>query len=157
MKFAILAALALAASSSLSAQAPARPPAAVDPQYVTPMSGTWTYGRATEGTQAVFIDASARPQLTLRCSRASRQLMISKPASGAAPFMLVWTSSTSRNVPASFDPATSLASVRLAASDPLLDALAFSRARIAVTLTGTAQLVLPSGGEVIRVIEDCRA
>jgi hypothetical protein len=148
--FAALAALALA--SPLAAQT-----AAPDPTYVTPLNGTWTYTPVTGGSEAVFRDAAARPQLMLQCTRASRQVRISKPASGAAPFMTLWTSAMTRSIPASFDPATGHASVTLTAYDALLDALALSRARLAVTLTGSPQLVLPNWAEVERVIEDCRA
>jgi hypothetical protein len=39
----------------------------------------------------------------------------------------------------------------------LLDALALSRARIAIGVPGAAPLVLPSAPEVTRIVEDCRA
>jgi len=48
-------------------------------------------------------------------------------------------------------------SIQLAAYDPLLDALAFSRARFAVVAAGSPPLVLPAWPEIARVIEDCRA
>jgi hypothetical protein len=44
----------------------------------------------------------------------------------------------------------------LAASDPLLDAIAFSRGRIAIEAPGTPLLIVPSWPEPARVIEDCR-
>jgi len=44
----------------------------------------------------------------------------------------------------------------LSASDPLLDAMAFSRGRFAVQVTGAQALYIPSWTEVSRVIEDCR-
>ena len=44
----------------------------------------------------------------------------------------------------------------LAASDPLLDAMAFSRGRFVVERAGQPPLVLPAWAEVARVIEDCR-
>ena len=152
--FAALAALAVA--SPLAAQSTAPDPTP-DPTYVTPLNGSWAYAPAAGGSESVFRDAAGRTQLTVQCSRASRQVRISKPASGAAPFMIVWTSSMTRSVPASFDPATGNVSATLTAYDALLDALALSRARIAVTLTGGPQLVLPNWAEVERVIEDCRA
>ncbi len=46
--------------------------------------------------------------------------------------------------------------IALAATDPLLDAMAFSRGRFTVEVPGTTALVLPSHAEVGRVIEDCR-
>ena len=156
MRFAIAAALALTAASSLHAQV-AQMPTAVDPGYATPVQGSWLYSAVAGGSNASFLDTAGRPQLTIHCTRAARRVRIAKPATGAAPFLLMWTTSMSRNVPASFDPATALLSADLSAYDPLLDALAFSRARIAVTVSGGAQLVVPNWPEVERVIEDCRA
>jgi len=46
--------------------------------------------------------------------------------------------------------------VSLAARDPLLDAMAFSRGRFAVETAGLPTLYVPSWTEVSRVIEDCR-
>ena len=159
MRLKIAAALALAAAPSLHAQSPPAqvPQGAVDPAGATPVFGTWSYSAGTGSTVARFVSATGQPQLTVSCVRSARQLVIAKPASAAAPFMLLWTSSAARSYPASFDPATGVVSVRLAASDTMLDAIVFSRARFAVTLTGSPQLVLPNEPELTRVIEDCRA
>jgi hypothetical protein len=46
--------------------------------------------------------------------------------------------------------------VSLPAGDPLLDAMAFSRGRIAIEVSGMAPLYLPAWPELARVIEDCR-
>ena len=96
------------------------------------------------------------PQLALKCARATRQVWISKPSAGPVPFIVVWTSEMTRNVSATFNPSTGQVTALLNAYDPLLDALAFSRARIAVGVPGAPPLVLPASGEVTRIIEDCR-
>jgi hypothetical protein len=44
-----------------------------------------------------------------------------------------------------------------AAFDPLLDALAFSRGRFAVSVSGTPALVVPPWPEIARLVEDCRS
>ena len=108
------------------------------------------------GSEAVFANAAAQPQLTIRCMRATRRVSISKPASGAAPFLFVWTSSNSRNLPASFQPTTAQLVADLPAMDPLLDSITFSRGRFAVSASGTPALVLPAWPELTRIIEDCR-
>jgi len=41
--------------------------------------------------------------------------------------------------------------------DPLLDAIAFSRGRFAVSMPGSPALVMPAGTEIAHVVEDCRA
>jgi hypothetical protein len=155
MRFSIAAALALTAATSLHAQAGG--PTNQDFTIATPLPGTWSYAPVTGGSEATFLDASSRPQMFLRCTRAARQVTIAKPASGAAPFIGVWTSSQTRNLPASFNPATNRLSATVPAFDPALDAMAFSRGRIAFSVTGQPPLVVPSWEEVARVIEDCRA
>jgi hypothetical protein len=59
-----------------------------------------------------------------------------------------------------FEPNAQRLATELAARDPLLDAMAFSRGRIAVTVGGVAggaeALVMPAWPEAARTIEDCR-
>ena len=165
MKIAIVAALALPAASSLHAQAVAPPASApsspalpaVDISTAMPVEGRWTYSAVQGGSEVTFVNATAQPQLAIRCARANRQVTISRPASQAVPFLFVWTSGLTRNVPASFNPATLRVSATLSAFDALLDAVAFSRGRLAFSITGQPPMVLPAWSEVARVIEDCRS
>jgi hypothetical protein len=158
MRFTIAAALALTAASSLHAQTAAPPPApAADFTISTPLPGSWTYAATADGSEASFLDASARPQLFVRCTRASRVVTIARPATAAAPLLNVWTSSQTRNLPASYNPATYRLSASVTAADPLLDAIAFSRGRFAVSMSGTTALIVPAWEEPARVVEDCRA
>jgi hypothetical protein len=152
MRLAVAAAFAATSASSLSAQTA---PASTDFTYAIPPAGSWAY--ASTGGEATFLNASAMPQLTIRCDRLKRRVSMSKPATVAVPFLNVWTSSASRSVPASFDPTTNRVTIQFAAYDPLLDALAFSRGRLAVYVSGSPALVLPAWPEVARVVEDCRA
>jgi hypothetical protein len=149
----LIAALALTIPASLPAQTSN---AAAAYAHATPLGGAWTYAAAAGGSQAVFADAAARTQLTVRCNRTTRRVSISKPASAAAPFLFVWTSSQSRNVPASFQPASAQVVADLPAMDALLDAIAFSRGRLAFSASGAPAIVLPVGPELTRVVEDCR-
>ena len=158
MKFAFAAALALLPAYSLHAQtATPPPPATIDLTFAKPIEGTWAYAAIAGGSEAVFRDSSARPQLTIRCARAVRQVTLAKPASAAAPFLFVWTSSLSKSFPATFDAAQSRLTVTLAAGDAVLDAIAYSRGRFGISVTGTPALVLPAWAEPTRVIEDCRS
>ena len=156
MRFTIAAALALIAASSLQAQA-VSPAPAVDFSIATPLPGTWTYAATTDGSEASFLDATSRPQLFLRCTRTSRVVTIARPATAAAPFLSIWTTSQTRNLPASYNPATYRLSASVTAGDPLLDAIAFSRGRFAVSVSGTTALIAPAWEEPARVVEDCRA
>jgi len=153
MRFAIAAALALAAAPSLSAQTAQSAP---DLATATPIAGNWTYAATTDGSEAVFVNSGGFPQLWIHCARAARQVSIAKAATVAAPSIIVWTSSQTRSVPASFNPATGRVTIQLSAADPLLDALANSRGRIGVTVSSESALVVPAWPEPARVIEDCR-
>jgi hypothetical protein len=147
MRLSIAAALALTLASSLPAQ---------DLATAVPLPGNWSYAQSADGGEATFSDANSNPQLWLHCTRASRQVTVARPATGAAPFITVWTSTKSQDLPSSFNPATNRLSANLWAFDPLLDAMAFSRGRIGFTIGAQTPLVVPPWEEVARVIEDCR-
>jgi hypothetical protein len=147
MRFPIAAAVALVAASPLAAQ---------DLSIAPALAGGWSYSPVAGGSEARFADAQGNPQLWLHCARATRRVSIAKPAGGAAPFVNVWTSSLTRSVPASFNPATGRLTIELAAFDPLLDALAMSRGRVGFTVPPQPALVVPPWAELARVIEDCR-
>jgi hypothetical protein len=153
MKLRIVAALALTAASSLAAQAA---PAIADLSTATPLAGNWSYATATDGSEATFSNTSGNPQVWMHCTRATRRVTIAKPATVAAPFINVWTSSLTRSVPASFNPATGRLTIDLVATDPLLDAIATSRGRAGFTVGDQPALVVPTWAEAARVIEDCR-
>src|SRR5258708_2843419 len=156
MKVFIAAAFALAAASSLPAQTTvqtaAPPPATPDFTYAIPIAGSWTFSPAPDGSAATFLNASAMPQLTVRCVRSTRRVGISKPGSVAVPFLNVWTSTMTRSVPASFDPATARQTIQIPAYDPLLDALAFSHSRLAIYLADKPAPVWPACTQIAPVI-----
>jgi hypothetical protein len=149
----VVAAFALVAASSLDAQTAAP---ALDLSTATPIAGSWAYAQNASGSEASFLSASALAQLTIRCTRATRRVTIAKPATAAAPFLTVWTSTQTRDLPSAFNPATQRLAAEVAAYDPFLDAIAFSRGRFGVSVGGASALVLPAWPEVARVIEDCR-
>jgi hypothetical protein len=152
MRLAIAAALALTAGSSLHAQAAP----AVDYSTAIPLEGSWVYSTVTAGSAVTFANLAAQPQVTISCTRPTRSVTIAKPAAGAAPFLFVWTSAQSRNLPASYNPATARLSATLSAYDPLLDGIAFSRGRMAFGISGQPAVVVPAWAEAARVVEDCR-
>jgi hypothetical protein len=153
MRFWVVAAFALIAGSSVHAQTAAP---TLDLSTATPIAGKWVYSQNTGGSEASFLNGSALPQLTIRCARATRRVTIAKPATAAAPLLTVWTSAQTRGLPSAFNPATQRLSADVTAYDPFLDAIAFSRGRFGVSVSGTPALVVPAWAEVARVIEDCR-
>ncbi len=138
------------------AQLVASPLSAQDLSTATSIAGTWTYAATADGSEARFANVSGNPQLVVHCARAGRRVTISRPASAAAPFLNVWTSSLERSVASSFSPATGQLTIDLANFDPLLDAIASSRGRIGFTAGAQPPLIVPSWAEPARVIEDCR-
>ena len=151
--FALAAASALPLFSVASAQAPAQ----IDLETVQPVSGAWSYRAIAGGSEADLIDATAIVRLQIRCNRASRIVSVIRTAVvAAAPSMSIWTTSLSRTVPARFL-ATKQLIADLQATDPLLDAIAFSRGRFATAASGAPMVAVPAWPETTRVIEDCRS
>ncbi|MBA3511537.1 hypothetical protein [Sphingomonas sp.] len=150
--FAALIALAPAAAGAQTAAAAA----AVDFNTVGAAPGSWAYQTMPGGSMARFVDATGTARLVLQCSRATRRVSIAVTSAQSAPSLLVWTSSASRNLPARFEPNAMRVTAELAAFDALLDAIAFSRGRIAVTMAGQVPQVVPAWPEPARTIEDCR-
>jgi hypothetical protein len=129
--------------------APAPPPPAPPPQpedwrdiALTP--GDWSYAGDAAGSEARFGGAA----LGLRCDRARRQISIERAGAEPGAPIIVRTSFGSRRL---------AAGAALAASDALLDQMAFSRGRFTVEAAGLPMLVVPAWPEAARVIEDCRA
>jgi hypothetical protein len=121
---------------------------------VTP--GTWAYRRDGRGSIALFGAAGADARATLRCDAAARQLYLSRQGTAPAP-ILVRTTTATRSLtmqPTGGTPAYVAAA--LAPSDPLVDAMAFSRGHFTLEEAGRPPLVLPSWPEIGRVVEDCR-
>ena len=135
----------------------ALPAEAQDLSTTAPIAGSWSYAPASDGSEAVFANAAGSPQLWVHCSRATRRVTISKAETAATPTMNVWTSSLSRIVASSFNPATGRLTIDLPNYDPLLDAIASSRGRVGFSAGSQPPLVVPPWAEVARVIEDCRA
>jgi hypothetical protein len=156
------------AAAAVAAQAVAQPVAVAPRQdfSTAPVAaGSWTYQAVAGGSEARFLDATNIARLVIHCTRAARQVSISPTSAVASPTIFVWTSSASRNLPVRFEANAVRVTAELSAFDPLLDAIAFSRGRLAVTLAGMGAgglslvvpaLVMPAAPEAARTIEDCR-
>ena len=128
---------------------PAPPPAQWADAPLSP--GDWSY-RSGGGTSAASFGTEGAASFVLRCEP-NRQVSLALPGAARGP-ITVRTSSGARNLSAETRQGALVAGV--AASEALLDEIAFSRGRFAVEAQGTQQLILPSWGEPARVIEDCR-
>jgi len=160
-----LAAAALAALGACSspreaprpAPAPAPRPFVVTPVPVAPAvawvdaslaPGDWRQ----DGGEASYGPAGA-PSFAVRCAAPGRIVLI-RFGAARAPAMIVRTTSATRTLPA--QAAGAGVEAALTASDPLLDAMLFSRGRYSVEVQGEARLIVPSWPEPGRVIEECR-
>jgi hypothetical protein len=142
---------------------PPPPPAPVSQDWrdfpLTP--GSWAYAGDAAGSSALFGRVGAEADLIVRCDRASRTVTLSwagvpMPAGNATT---ITTSSGVVTYPAGAVSANRIG-VRLAANDPFLDKLAFSRGRFvvagAVSEQASVRLVIPAWPEPGRAVEDCR-
>lgn len=136
------------------APAPAPLPADWIDWSITP--GDWRYSSDTTGSVAAF-----GADFTLRCDRSANTVFAAR--SGAFPEgdtgrMTIRTSSAVKTYEVTNSGGTPpFVASRLAATDPLLDAIAFSRGRFLVQVKGANDLVIMAAPEISRVIEDCRA
>ncbi len=128
------------------APAPAPPVVARADWADLPLSpGDWRYQTAGGDTEAWFGIVEAG--FMLRCDPTRREVFLACIPAPAGTPLTIRTSSASRVV---------TDGVALPASDPLLDAIAFSRGRFAVEAPGLPALIVPAWPEPGRVVEDCR-
>lgn len=128
--------------------------------------GDWTYRANGTQTIAQFGLAGHAPAAMLTCERSNGQVLLARtisavgnPAATGASAIPLQITTTTRSQPLFSEPArggADWAVVALRSSDPLLDAIAFSRGRFAFEAFGQPTLFLPSWPEISRVIEDCR-
>jgi hypothetical protein len=176
MLFLVIAMLAVA--SCVAAEPKKQPLIVPKPQVTTPVAttrpapivqpighwtdwplstGSWVYRRDDRGSIALFGATGADALVTLRCDKARRSLFFSR-AGNAGTNMTVRTSSTSKGLPlqpTGGQPA--YMATALMPNDPIVDAMAFSRGRIALEVDGAQNIAIPVWSEIGRVVEDCRA
>jgi hypothetical protein len=136
------------------APAPAAPVA--DWTQRNPAPGTWTYTRDGRGSIAMYGAAGSNALFTLRCDRNGNRIYASRAGNVAARMTLRSTNGAKAYdaLPTGSQPP--YVAAEIAARDPQLDAMAFSRGRILIGLDGAGDIVLPIWPEFTRVVEDCR-
>ena len=150
MRLLIFAAALTATASTALAQDPS------DWRRAPLAGGSWAYRELSTGSEAVFTDARVTRRVLVKCSRATRRVTISVDSPTAASSSRVSTTEAERVLPATFDAQGFQITAELGAQDPILDAIAFSRGRVAFTIAGGSALVVPAWPEIARSIEDCR-
>jgi hypothetical protein len=141
------------------APAPARPIATQPQGHWTDwptVPGAWIYRSDDRGSVALYGAQGGDAIVTLRCDKGRGRIYLSR-AGNASGTMTVRTSSTSKAVTAqSTGGNPPYAAVELMPTDPLLDAMAYSRGRIALELSGVQNIAIPVWSEIGRITEDCR-
>lgn len=130
---------------------PAPAPLAADWNDWPYTAGDWRYLQQP-GSSAASFGAGMEARLTLRCDHFTHRVQFIGVLDAA---VTVRTTSMTRTIAPTRVAGNPPYAVMLAANDPLLDAIAFSRGRFVVE-QGGQPLVLPPYAEVGRVIEDCR-
>ena len=142
---------------------PPPPPVVQEPVFANyldaPQSpGTWTYLAETNETLALFGTDPQNPDFIVRCGDGSVGLgrRVSSPANPER-LMTVKTETTTRQLQTQRILGRSdLVAVPIDVTDPLLDAMAITKGRIAIGVEGERTLYVPAWVEITRVIEDCR-
>ncbi|MDO6416857.1 hypothetical protein Q4F19_20910 [Sphingomonas sp. BIUV-7] len=135
--------------------APAAPVATDTDWRDLPLSaGRWSYAAEASGSAARF-GSPDKPALVIRCDRAARRIhmVLAGTATGA---LTITTSYAGRDLPLVAG-AAGQSEASLAAADPFLDRIAFSRGRVSYAVPGQPLLMVPAWAEPARVIEDCRS
>ncbi len=121
-------------------------------------TGDWAYRRDERGSIALFGPAGENATVTLRCDTTRRRVYLAREGAGMGGRMVVRTSSALKEFAASPTGGTSAyRAVEILPTDPILDAMALSRGRIAVESDGQTPLAIPSWAEITRIVEDCRS
>lgn len=135
---------------------PPPPPADWRDMPLTP--GGWVYRSDANGSAALFGVANSEAQFSVRCDRSRRQVLLSREGTANGSVMTIRTSFGARNFPVAVQrEPLAYSTATVAASDPILDSIAFSRGRFTVEAAGLPMLVIPAWPEPARVVEDCRA
>ncbi|MFM5906204.1 MAG: hypothetical protein ACKOPO_01225 [Novosphingobium sp.] len=134
---------------------PDRPPVSVRPapgdwRDQPRTAGDWRW--RVEGARSV---ASYGSVFAIACNATQRALTL-EIATPASANQIVMITTTSQRRALGVQAAGQIATASLAAGDPLIDAMAFSRGRFMVESGAMTPLYLPSWPEITRVTEDCR-
>jgi len=120
--------------------------------------GDWNYRATADGSAAHFGPPNSGALFSMLCRRSTRamELVRAGQISAAVPLTIRTTNGDGSLTAQPGGPGAPGAVASINASDPLLDAMAFSRGRFSVEVSELQTLYIPAWPEVTRVIEDCR-
>ena len=119
--------------------------------------GTWTYRESDTDSRAIFGTTPRDASFMMRCDKATRRISLNRPTTlRGTQTMRVDTETASKEFTATTLGDSSVLTADFAANDPLLDSMAVTKGRFAITSPRATGLYIPAWVEVSRVIEDCR-
>lgn len=119
--------------------------------------GIWTYRRDGRTSVAQFGAPGRNATINFRCDAQNRRVTLSREASAPGARMVIRTSSMTKTMAATAsDASPAYLAADIATTDPILDAMAFSRGRVLVDMEGQQPVILPTWAEIARIVEDCR-
>jgi hypothetical protein len=143
----------------VQAPPPARPAQPAVAWDVAPVSeGRWSHRLQGGASVALFGPQGAAAVLVIECAAATRQIVLRLPmVAGPSRTVTIHTSYGALQWPGVAATAD-MAMLRVSrpATDSGFDWIAFSRGRIGIAPDGATMLVVPTGAEIARVVEDCR-
>lgn len=119
-------------------------------------AGDWVYRQDERGSIALFGPSGADALVTLRCDRTRQRIYLSRAGSGSGSIVIRSSSTLNEFAGTPTAGTVPYIAAEIAPRDPVLDAMIFSRGRIAIEVTGQTPLAIPSWAEIGRVVEDCR-
>ncbi len=119
-------------------------------------AGNWVYRQDERGSIALFGQPNADAVLTLRCDRARQRIYLARAGSGAGSIVIRSSSTLKEFAGSQAGGALPYVATEIMPRDPILDAMIFSRGRIAIEVSRQMPLAIPSWAEIGRVVEDCR-
>lgn len=119
-------------------------------------AGDWVYRQDERGSIALFGPAGANALITLRCDRTRQRMYLARAGEGAGSTVVRTSSTLKEFVGTPTGGVPPYIATEIMPRDPILDAMIFSRGRIAIVVAGQTPLAIPSWPEIGRVVEDCR-
>jgi hypothetical protein len=119
--------------------------------------GDWVYRQDDRGSIALFGDAGGDALVTLRCDVLRDRVYLTRKSAQAASNFTLRSSARLKSLAAvTTGGSLPYIAAEILPDDPILDALAYSRGRIALETDGELPVALPVWSEIGRIVEDCR-
>jgi hypothetical protein len=121
--------------------------------------GDWVYRRDDRGSIALFGVPGADALVTLRCDTGRKRVYLARSNTSGSPsasFKLRASSSLKEFAAQTTGGPLPYLATEIMPGDPILDAITYTRGRIALEVTGQTGIAIPSWSEIARVVEDCR-